>query len=383
MSERQIAYVTTTRADYGLMTPVLRAVEDSRQLDLQLFCTGMHLLENRGQTEKLVKRDFPAAITIDAKPEGGDEKAMAMFSSHLACELTEQLIQLRPDIMLILGDRQEMLQVAVTAYQLRIPIAHLHGGERTLVDDPARHAISKLASLHLPATKESADRLQRMGEPKERIHVVGAPALDVILNASLPSRTDTFKYLNVQEKEKYILLTLHPSAVETITPQKQMAKTLESVINFGLPVVVIYPNIDMGGDVMIKTIEEFANKYPQQMKPFGNIPFLQFLAVEKHASCWVGNSSAGLLESPAFGVPYVNIGNRQNGRQSGENVIHIGYDNDEIASAIEKSLNDGDYRKKIKKTKNPWGDGKTGPRVAKILESVTLDEKLLNKQIVY
>ena len=364
------------------MTPVLEAVDRSGTLSLKVYATGMHLMPQFGETINEVRKYFPSAKSIDAIFKTDDRLGMAKFAGVFSQKLADVLNKDKPDMVLILGDRVEMFSTAKTCLYLGIPLAQLHGGDKTFtVDEPARHAITKLSHLHLPATKESAERIKKMGEDEWRIHIVGAPVLDVILNEKLPSRAELFKKLNLNPSEKIILVTQHAVSEEFKEAGRQMEETLSAVKSFGLPAVVIYPNTDPGGRKIIEVIEK--EKSNKLLHIFPHMEHKDFLGLEREASVWVGNSSAIMIESSSFKTPCVNVGTRQLGRQHGDNVINVGYNRNEIKKAIEKSLNDKSYLAKLKNIKNPWGDGKTAPRVAKILENLEINSKLLTKQITY
>ncbi len=379
---KKIAYVSGTRADFGLMTPVLKAVKASDQLELQLYATGIHLMPEFGETINHVRKEFPEVKTIQAVFEKDGREGAAKFAGDFLSKLAREFGENRPDFVLILGDRVEMLCVAVMCLYLGIPAGHVHGGEKTAtVDEVARHAITKLASIHFPATEESAERIKKMGEEDWRIHVVGAPALDVILNETLPTREELCQALGLDRKDKFILITQHPVSEEVEDAARQMEETIAAVKEIGLPVVITYPHADAGGRSMIAVIEKEKNN--PLFHRFPSLEYKTFLALEREAAVWAGNSSGALIESSSFKTPVVNIGTRQSGRQRGENVIDAGYDRKEIIEAINKSLNDQHYLQYLSEIKNPWGDGKTGARIRKILEDLNLDPKLLAKRLTY
>src|SRR3989344_2556322 len=380
--KRKIAYISGTRADFGLMTSVLANINKSNKLKLCLYATGMHLMPEFGKTIDEIKKFFPEVVPIQAVFKTDDKFGAANFTGEFLVELIKILSKDKPNLVLTLGDRSEMLCAAIAALYLSIPTAHIHGGERTLtVDEINRHAITKLSHIHFPATKESANRIIKMGEENWRVNVVGAPYLDIILNKKLPSRQELFKLLgNINPEDKFILLTQHPfgNADET---KNQMREILSAIKTFNLPIFAIYPNADPGGKRIIKIINQEKNN--PLFHIFPSLPYEQFLALEKEAAVWVGNSSGAMIESPTFKTPVVNVGGRQFNRQRGGNVIDVGYDRKEIIVAIDKSLNNKEYRTKIAKSISPWGDGKTGPRITKILENLKINARLLDKQITY
>lgn len=307
---------------------------------------------------------------------------MANFSGKFMTKLTSVLIEDKPDFVLLLGDRVEVLCAATVCLYLNIPVGQVHGGDKTsTVDEVARHAITKLSHIHFPATEEAAERIKKMGEEDWRIHIVGAPALDFILNEKLPTREELFKELGLELEKKVILVIQHPISEEVEDAGKQMEETLAAVKKFGLPVIVIYPHADAGGRKIIEVVDREKNNPLFKIVP--SLPYDQFLALEREAAVWVGNSSGAMIESSSFKTPVVNVGTRQQGRQHGDNLINVGYNRDEIAVAVDKSLRDKKYLAKLAKITNPWGDGKTGPKVAKILENINIDDRLLTKRITY
>lgn len=382
MVKKKIAYISGTRADFGLMTPILRAIDKSKKLNLQVYATGMHLMPEFGETKKYVIHEFSNTQPIKAIFGTNSNSGAVQFMADFVKNLTVKFRKDKPDLVLVQGDRPETLTTALTCTYLGIPMAHTHGGDKSgTVDDVARHAVTKLSHIHFPATKEAAERIKRMGEEEWRINIVGAPALDIILNEKLPSRKELYKYLGLDAQKKFILVTQHPVSEEAENAGVQMEETLAAIKKFNLPAVIVYPHADAGGRKIMKVIKKEKNNPIFHIFP--SLEYKQFLALEREAAVWVGNSSGALIESPSFQIPVVNIGTRQMGRQRGNNVIDVGYDRKEIEKAIKKSLSDSAYLKRLKKVKNPWGDGKTGPRVAKILENLIINRRLLTKQITY
>ncbi len=380
--KKKIAYVSGTRADFGLMTPILAAIKKSNQLDLKLYATGTHLMPAFGNTVNEVKKQFPGVTAIRVAIENDERSATAKFTGLFINKLVDIFKKNRPDFVLTLGDRPEMLCTALACLYLGIPTGQVHGGDKTTtVDEVARHAITKLSHLHFPATKEAAERIRKMGEESWRIKVVGAPALDTILNEKLPSRAELFSYLKLNPKEKVILLTQHPVSEEMDDAAKHVKESIEAVKKIKLPTVITYPNADAGGRKIIEAIEKEKNNPLFRIYP--SLEYKYFLALEREAAVWIGNSSGAMIESSSFKTPVVNVGRRQSGRQHAENVLNVGYNRNQIKSAIRKSLEDKNYLKRLQRVKNPWGDGKTGPRVAKILEQIKFTPKLISKRINY
>lgn len=378
MERRKILYITGTRADYGLMKPVLRAVGNHPCLNLEIIATGMHLMPGFGMTVNEIKKGGFKIHEIDATYEKDDKESMANFIGKFIQLLTKKIKEIRSDIILLLGDRGEMLAGAIVGAYLTIPVAHLHGGEITsTVDEFSRHAITKLAHIHLPATELSAKRIMMMAEESWRVHVVGAPGLDLILNEKLASREEICKKLSLDPKRTIFLVVQHPVTMEIEHAEKQMRETMEAMNDLKQQTVVVYPNADAGGRKMITVIEEY-KKYPF-IKIYKNLEHNLFLGLMNIANVMVGNSSSGIIEAASFHLPVVNIGTRQEGRERSDNVIDVNYNKKEIIKAINKAMYDQIFIEKVKKCKNPYGDGKTGERVANILDKIKIDERLVKK----
>lgn len=378
----KVAYVSGTRADFGLMLPILRAIEQSPKLELDVYVTGIHLMPEFGLTVDEVLKEFPQAKKIDAVFETDSREGMAKFTGVFLNKVVDAFSADKPDFVLTLGDRPEMLCTALACLYMGMPTGQVHGGEKTsTVDELARHAITKLSHVHFPATEESAERIIKMGEDAWRVHTVGAPALDVILNVPLPTREEICKKFNIDPKGQFLLVAQHPVSGEVEQAGEQMEQTLAAVKNFNIPAVVVYPHADAGGRAMIAVIEK--EKTNPLLRVVPSMAHTTFLALEREAAVWVGNSSGALIEAASFKTPVVNVGTRQHGRQRGRNVLDAGYSVEEIIVAVEKSLHNEEYKRMLQTIQSPWGDGKTGPRVAKILEDLVIDSKLLSKQISY
>jgi len=379
---RRVAVLTGTRAEYGILKPVLGAIKSHPKLDLILIVTGMHLSREFGYTVREIEKD---GFEIDAKvrmlQKEDTRAAMAKSIGRCVIKMVDVLEKTKPDILVLLGDRAEMLAAAVAASYMGIPIAHLHGGEVSgSIDDSVRHAITKLAHIHFAATRKSAERIVKMGEDPSRVFVVGAPALDTILSARLPEPSYLSKKYGINLSEPLLLVLQHPVVTEYEDAARQIRETMEAIMELRLQTIVIYPNADAGGRKMIKVIKEY-EKYPF-IKSFKSIPYEDFLGLMKIASVLIGNSSCGIIEAPSFHLPVVNIGSRQTGRERSTNVIDVGYDRKEIVRAIKKAL-DPEFRKRVKRCKNPYGDGKASERIAKILSEIEITSSLLQKKICY
>lgn len=379
---RKILYISGTRADYGLMRSVLFAIHDHPGLSLEIGVTGMHLLPEFGSTINEIREDGFSCHIIDATSTGDSREAMALFVGDCLQGCGKLFRETRPDIILILGDRGEMLSAAIAGAYIGIPVVHVHGGDRTsTVDDIARHAITKLSHVHCPATQDSADRIIKMGEDPRQVHVVGSPGLEQIRKAHSAGRDELASKYSISWSRRLILVVFHPESFSGGDPSVLMGQVLDAVLSFHEQVIVIYPNTDAGGRVMIDMIRK--HEGIPDFHAYPSIPHRDFLGLLNHASVIVGNSSSGIIEAPSFGTPAVNIGDRQQGRTRGKNVIDTGYTSDEIRTAIDTALHDHDFRESVKAAGNPYGDGTTSGKITRILADLEITPNLLQKRMMY
>lgn len=380
--KRKILYITGTRADYGLMKSVLKEIEEHPKLELEIVATGMHLMPEFGMTINEMKKDGFKIHEIDATYEEDNKESMTIFVGKFIQLLTKKVKEIKPDIILLLGDRGEMLAGAIVGAYLTIPMAHIHGGDITsTVDEPIRHAITKLAHIHFPATEKSAERIIKMGEDPAKVFVVGAPGLDTLLNEKLVEQEVLSEKYTLELSKPILLVVQHSVTTEVDEAPDHIHETLEAILELKYQTILIYPNADAGGRKMIEVIKKY-EKYPF-IRTFKSIPHKEYLSLMKIASVMVGNSSSGIIEAPSFRLPVVNIGSRQEGRERAENVMDVVYDKEEIKTAIKTALYDEDFQEEVKNCKNSYGDGKAGVRIADILSKIKTDKKLLQKRITY
>lgn len=377
---RKILYITGTRADYGLMRSVLFEMERNPEIDLEIAVTGMHLMKEFGMTVTDVEKDgFTIHIIKDIFKDDSKE-SMVHFIGDFINDLSKIIIKINPDIILLLGDRGEMLAGAIVGAYLNIPTAHLHGGEITsTVDEYARHAITKLVNIHLPATKKSAERILKMGESPENIFLVGAPGLDNIHNKKLTAPDEIGRNYNLSPSEPIILVVQHPVSLESENSSKQIQATMDAILDLKIQTIIIYPNADAGGREIIKSISKYES-YPF-IQTFKSIPSEDYMSLMQIVNVIVGNSSSGIIEAPSFKLPAVNIGYRQQGRERALNVIDVDYNKEEIEKAILKAIYDKEFIDMIHNSENPYGDGKTSQKVVKILRDIKLNQELLEKKL--
>lgn len=371
--KRKILYVTGTRADYGLMHETLKLLNSYESIQLDVAVTGMHLMDEFGYSLSEVEMDNFNLHIVNQTFLKDDEQSMSRFIGNLIVDLTKLMTELQPDIVLLLGDRGEMLAGAVVASYLQIPIAHIHGGDvSSTVDDSTRHAITKLSNIHFPATDKSASRIRQMGENQDNIFVVGAPGLDSIIKKKGNIDEDYLKEKYGIEKE-FILVLQHPVSLEVEKSAFQIKQTLDAVTSTDYQIILVYPNADAGGRSMINKINEYG------VKAYKTIPHEDFIGLLGLASILIGNSSSGIIESSSFKLPVINVGTRQQGREKAANVIDVDYDKTEILDAI-NYINSKEYKNKLEECINPYGDGKASERICSILKDMELTNDLLNKQ---
>lgn len=380
---KRVAAITGTRAEYGILKSVLKEIKANPKLELSLIVVGMHLATEFGYTIKEIEKDgFPIDAKIDILHREDTGAAMAKSIGECIAQLASSMEKIRPDILLVLGDRSEMLAGAIVATYMSVLIAHIHGGDISgNVDEPVRHAITKLAHIHFPATKESADRIVKMGEEPWRVHVVGAPGLDLALDKKLPEKRELVIKYGIDLSKPILLVVQHSIVNEASKASSQIRETLDAIVESGYQTILIYPNADAGGRKMIEVIREY-EKYPF-IRTFKSIVHEEYLGLMKLASVMVGNSSSGIIEAPCFGLPVVNVGTRQIGRQRAENIVDVGYDHEQIKKAIAKALFDEEFKEKARNFKNFYGDGKAGKRIASILGDLKINRKLLEKRMTY
>jgi GDP/UDP-N,N'-diacetylbacillosamine 2-epimerase (hydrolysing) len=381
---RSVAVVTGTRAEFGILTPILVEIMRSKDLELHIIATGMHLSEVHGYTLKDIERSgFRVDEVVDMSPCDDSEASMAKALGKGIIGVTEAFERINPDIVLVLGDRSEAFAGAIAgAYTNRV-VVHVHGGEVTkgCIDESIRHAVTKLAHVHFPATRDGAERIIKLGERRANVHVVGAPALDVILNVAKSTPEEVAKELGLDLTKPIILAVQHPVTTQADEAADQMRVTLAALVALHEQTVLLYPNNDAGGIRMIKVIER--SNFPPYIRTYPSLPQKQYLGLMATAAVMVGNSSSGIIEAPSFGLPFVNIGMRQEGRLRGDNVIDVPHDRDAIVEAVRKALHDKAFREKVSKRRNPWGDGKAAKRIVKLLSELEITEELLQKQITY
>ncbi|MCE9675726.1 UDP-N-acetylglucosamine 2-epimerase [Paraclostridium bifermentans] len=380
---RNICVITGTRANYGRLKPVMNAIINNPKLELKLIVTGMHLIPEFGYTVREIEKD---GYYIDARVDmhlANDTGANMCKSLGLGLiGMTQAIERIKPDIILILGDRDEDLAGAIIGSHMNIPVAHIHGGEVTgTIDESIRHATTKFAHIHFAATEGSKNRLLKLGEIKDYVFNVGSPGLDSILNRKYKTKRELFSEFNLDCNRKLIIVAQHTVTTQREQAVCQMRETMEAIKALGEQTVLIYPNADAGGREMIDVIKQYENL--DFISTYRNINFEDYLNLLKYSDVMIGNSSSGIMEAPSYHLPVVNLGTRQNGREQSTNILNINHDKKLIINAIEKCLYDEAFIKKVNECTNPYGDGKTGIRIAEILSEIEINDKLIQKKIAY
>jgi len=379
---RRIAIALTTRGNYAKMKSTMRAIQARPDLELVLMVGGGILQDRFGDFRPVIAGEgFRIDAELDFLTGGGETLAAMTESAAAATKSLAQALQSRSvDILVVIADRYEALAMALAATCMNVPIAHLEGGEISgSIDERMRHAISKLAHVHFPATPGAADILRRMGEPDDRIFVVGTPSLDVIAALDLDDASALRAVPGVSGVDldsDFLVVSQHPVVTEYAEAEAQIRETAAAVAELGLPVIWIRPNMDAGGDGVrraLADVERGARRLPIRFYP--SLPIEQYSVLLKRARCLIGNSSSGLREGEFLGVPVVNIGTRQQGRERGANVIDVKPDRTEILRAIREQLAHGPYS-----TAYVYGNGHAGEKIAEVLARVPLD---LDKRLAY
>lgn len=381
---RKIFSITGTRADYGLMRPVYDAINKSTDLELYLVVTGMHFLpEFKESLDKLRVENIGQRIELSVFDRLSTSGSMAStLGAHIQA-LVPVLEDVKPDIVLLQGDRGEMLAGAIAAAHMNIPVVHMSGGDKSgTIDDSIRHAITKFSHVHLPTCEESRDNLLAMGEEERRIRVVGEPALDIIKSFKPLSRGELaqrFPFLDFSEP--FLIVAQHSVTNEAEQAGEHMQTTLEALVMTGFKAIITAPNSDAGSTKITEQIDLFVEKYPNQLFFVPHLGQENFYSLMSYAAILIGNSSSGILEAPSFKLPVINIGSRQHERLRAENVLDVPHDKAQISETIIKSLSDVEFKRKVQYSKNPYGDGDTSSKTVDVLRSIKIESALLSKWI--
>ena len=373
---RKICVVTATRAEYGLLKCLLEDIQADDDLDLQIIATGTHLSPEFGLTSKQIEGD---GFTVNKKIEvllSSDTPVGVSKSMGLAqISFAEAFDELKPDIVVVLGDRYELIPIVSAANIARIPVAHLSGGEMTegAMDEMFRHAITKLSQLHLTAMDEYTHRVIQMGEQPSSVYTVGEIGLDNLMRMKLMSRSDFENSIGCGLKKRNILFTYHPETTQDITKtETDFSKILLSLDRLEDTLLIFTKaNADVGGRLINKMIDEYIAQNKDRAICFASLGQLRYLSALKYVDAVVGNSSSGIVEAPSFKIATINIGNRQRGRIRASSILDVDVNEDKIFNAIQR-IYTSEFREILKDTTNPYGQGNSSHKVVHVLKQVDL-----------
>jgi GDP/UDP-N,N'-diacetylbacillosamine 2-epimerase (hydrolysing) len=379
MKKHKICIVTGTRAEYGLLYWLMKSIEDDPKMELQIIATGMHLSHEFGLTYKEIEKD---GFRIDKKVEmllSADTPSAITKSTGLEMiGLADALAELHPDLMIVLGDRYELLAAAFAALVARIPIAHISGGEKTkgAYDESIRHAITKMAWWHFVAAEEYEKRVIQLGEDLQQVFNVGGLGVDAIKKAKLLSKDELTEKTEIQFGEKNLLITYHPVTLEHKSSQKQFQALLDVLDELkDIQLIFTMPNSDSDGRIIKDMIDDFVSSHSDRSIAFTSMGHLNYLSTLQYVDGVVGNSSSGLTEAPTFKIGTVNIGDRQKGRLKAQSVINCEQTKGSIEKAIGK-LFSKDFRDMLPTVENPYGEGDASGKILDVLEKTPLPQAL-------
>lgn len=372
----KLGIITATRAEYGLLYPLIVELNNSDKFDVKLIVTGTHLLFSHGNTIQFIEEDgldihYKVPIILE------ENESQSSIISNATCKFDKIYRQEQFDGIIVLGDRFELFGFCIPAMMQQIPIIHLHGGEKTegAIDESIRHAITKMATIHFPSIEEYAKRIAQLGENPSRIHPVGALGIDNIMHQEYIKKQVLFDELSLDKENQIAVVTYHPVTTKT---KEQMVievkEVFEALVDSDLISVVTMPNIDFGGDVTREVIHDYVTKYPNKFIYRKSLGQKRYLSLLNYVNIVIGNSSSGIIEVPSFGIPTINIGDRQEGRFAPATVIQCECNKNTIGLAIEQGLSEV-FLESVKGYVNPYGSGNTAHKIVEILENVNLKEK--------
>lgn len=370
---KNICVVVGSRANYSSIKSVMRAIQEHPDLVLQLVVGASALLDRYGSVVDVIERDgFKPDARVNMIIEGETPVTMAKSTGLGLLELPTIFDRLKPDCVITVGDRFETMATAVAAAYMNIPLAHTMGGEVTgTIDESVRHAVTKLAHIHFPANQEAGDRIIKMGEEPSTVHVVGCPRIDLVAEIANREKNGLdLDYLaqegvggHINLDEPFLLVNQHPVTTEYTKGEDQVHETLMALYELKIPTIMLWPNADAGSEDLARGMRKFREHYDHQhIRFYKNFPVETFVRLMMRCAAMLGNSSAAVREGAFLGVPAVNVGTRQAGRERGSNVVDVGYDRQEIIAAVKSHLNNGRHP-----SLPIYGDGKAGRRIADIL----------------
>ena len=380
--KQKISITTGTRSEYGILRELIKEISKSKKLELYLLVTGTHLSKKFGYTINEIKKDkIPIHAKIKMIPSGNTPYDMSVSLGKGIIGFSKIFKKIKPDLNVVLGDRDEALASALAASHMNIPNAHIHGGEISQgIDEYNRHAITKISNIHFAATKKSKERIIKMGENRRNVILTGSPSIDEIKMSKISSKHELEKKYLVDLDKPLFLLIQHPVTTEFEKSDLQIKMTLGALSKLKNQTIAILPNSDAGNEQIINQLRIFSKKC-SFLKVFPNLPRNDYLGFLKHCSALIGNSSSGLIEGSYLHTPVINIGIRQLGREKDVNVIDVPiFSKSLILNALKKSL-----KKKNKKIKNSsiYGTGNASKKIVQYLETILINPQMIQKKLVY
>ncbi|WP_423818743.1 UDP-N-acetylglucosamine 2-epimerase [Salinimicrobium sp. TIG7-5_MAKvit] len=389
VKKRKIIAVSGARSDYDLLYSVYKKLDDDPEIKFKIIITGPHLSDNFGYTAQYIEQDkFDIAGKIFNLVDSNQKIGRIVSIGLQIPSLANILLQEKPDIVLVAGDREESISVSMTCAYMDIAVAHFFGGDIVKdgnIDNSVRYASSKFAHLHFPTLEEHKKTLLRLGEEEDRIFVVGNPALDKILSIPNLTKKEVLKNLNAENKSitNYAVLIQHPDAKQDHKQGERVKISLDALLDYDGHCFINFPNSDAGSNDIIKAYQEYTAKYPDKFTLFQNLDRINYINLLRHAEFLIGNSSSGIVEVASLGLAAINVGERQRGRIPGDNVVFVNNDKKEIRQAIHKVKNNAEFRKQVAKKYNPYSDGYSTEKIIKILKNIEINDRLIYKNITY
>ena len=378
MTKRKVCVITGTRAEYGLLYWLIKEIESDQELALQLIVTGMHLSPQFGLTYKEIEKEFKINKKIDILSSSDTDKDISKSMGLAQISFAETFEELRPDIIVVLGDRYEIFSAVAAGMIARIPIAHIHGGESSegAIDEAIRHSITKMSHLHFTASEEYKNRVIQLGEDPERVFNVGGMGIENINRLELLSKDKLEESLNFKLNKKNILITFHPATLENKTSKMQFKELLDAVDELDdTNIILTNSNSDSGGKIINKMINDYVVKNNHKSVGFASLGQLRYLSAMQYIDAIVGNSSSGLIEAPSFKIGTINIGDRQKGRIKADSVIDCLPNKESIRNAFD-ILYSKKFQSGLKTIQNPYDQGNSSKNVIKALKTDLLDNIL-------
>lgn len=379
---RHIGVVTSARSDFGLLTPLLDALYSDADIRLGIYATGMHFSEVHGRTIDEIRNMPFAGEMVEIPSPAADDSAGAIGESMAQglSGFTRAFAHEKPDILVVLGDRYDILPAVISALNFNIPVAHISGGEVTegVIDDAVRHAITKMSHLHFTAHEDYSKRVVQLGEEAWRVITTGEPGLDNIADMGTAGRSEIFGDLSLSPEKPVTVLTYHPETLDPAASAGAIAAILDAADAIDSQIVFTCPNADAGSKPIIEAIEVYCAKR-LDCRFHASLGRQRYFSLLRHADCMLGNSSSGIAEAPSFRLPVVDIGDRQKGRIMAANVISVAAKSRDITEAWRTALS-AEFRDGLKGLKNPYGRGKAVEGIVSVLKTIALDRKLIVKK---